>query len=728
MKYGRNFKHFNQNEFEEELRKINWETILDGSSTDEAFNKFFLIIEHLLNEMAPVHKLSKKESDLQKRPWITNGLLKSMKSRDQLYKDFTKEKNESKKAELFSLYKRKRNLIISLIRSSKKDYFASYFEEHKSNIRKTWEGVRNLVKISKKSNIIPTHISHNNEIKTTNKEMAETMNDFFVNIGNMVEGKIPVCDKTFSSYLSNPNPDSIFLNPVDNDEIISFVNQLKPNKACGPNSIPNSILKNNILYLAEPIKIIVNMSFNEGVVPNLMKLADVCPIFKKSDKSKCENYRPISLLSNISKIFERSMYTRVYEFFEKSNVLYNLQFGFRKSYSTNHALLNIVEEIRTNLDRKTFSCGVFVDLEKAFDTVNHKILITKLNHYGVRGTVNNWFLSYLSQRQQRLTLNGSSSPYLDISCGVPQGSILGPLLFLVYINDMHEATKHSIVHHFADDTNLLCSSKDPKDLRKKLNEDLRLLYEWLCSNRLSLNVSKTEFIIFKPAKKVLRDRITLRLNGVTLFESRKIKYLGLIMDDKLSWKHHVNELRKKLNRTVGIIYGLKKYCNESILKSMYYALFHSYLMYGLSIWGLASRNLTKPIQLLQKKVIRIITNSDYLAHTQPLFKSLKILNFHDMINHQTACLMWDQDHDLLPVCFTQYFQKVSKIHGYNTRMSHLGKLSENIRIRTDTHGRKLLKFYGPRMLNYLKDQSFYSHSNTKNSFSRRYKEFLFDKY
>ena len=185
--------------------------------------------------------------------------------------------------------------------------------------------------------------------------------------------------------------------------------------------------------------------------------------------------------------------------FNKSDAFYKLQFGFRKKFSTNHALLSIIEEIRSKLDNKHFSCGVFVDLEKAFDTVNHNILLTKLHHYGIRGIANTWFSSYLSNRKQKVSLNGVSSPFLDVVCGVPQGSILGPLLFLIYINDMNIAIKNSIVHHFADDTNLLYSHKDPKILRLKMNEDLKLLFTWLCANRLSLNVSKTEFILFKPS-------------------------------------------------------------------------------------------------------------------------------------------------------------------------------------------------------------------------------------
>ena len=313
----------------------------------------------------------------------------------------------------------------------------------------------------------------------------------------MVEEKISRSKTQFTDYLKDRNMNNIFLSPVDEIEVNSMITNLKGSKACGQNSIPNRVLKTFKEDLILPIKEIINLSFLQGKFPDILKQAEICPIYKKKDKSLCENYRPISLLSNISKLVERAMHTRIYEFLEMSNALYKLQFGFRNYYSINDALLSIVEGIKNALHNKTFSSGVFIDLEKAFDTVDHKVLIKKLDHYGIRGIANKWFASYLSERKQHVTLNGVSSGLRDITCGVPQSSILGPLLFLLYINDTHSSVKHSIVHHFADDTNLLCSDKDPKIRKKKMNEDLKLLFEWLCANRLSLNVSKTEFIFVK---------------------------------------------------------------------------------------------------------------------------------------------------------------------------------------------------------------------------------------
>ena len=287
-------------------------------------------------------------------------------------------------------------MIVNLLRLSKNNHYTSFFLENQGNVKKTWDGIRNLINVSKKKCAPPNKIKYNDEIKTSNIDMANSFNDFFTNIGSSIEAKIPKSKKSFSSFLGEPNNNSVFLTPVDNKEIFLLIGQMKSSKACGPNSIPSNLLIEFSELLLYPLVSIINMSLKEGVFPNLNKIATVCPIHKKGDKTHCENYRPISLLSNISKLFERVMYVRIEFFFKSSDILYKYQFGFRRQHSTNHALFSIVEKIRSSLDKKMYTCGVFIDLEKAFDTVNHNILLSKLNHYGIRGAANLWFSSYLS--------------------------------------------------------------------------------------------------------------------------------------------------------------------------------------------------------------------------------------------------------------------------------------------------------------------------------------------
>ena len=272
------------------------------------------------------------------------------------------------------------------------------------------------------------------------------------------------------------------------------ISTISKNKSTGPNSIPTKLLHELKYIISKQLSNLVNLAFVTGTFPDLFKLAKVIPVYKKGDPLLSNNYRPISLLSNIGKLIEKLVHTRIYNFFEKIDCLYNQQFGFRASHSTNDALIQITETIRTSLDKGQFSCGVFLDFQKAFDTVNHKILLSKLEHYGIRGIALDLIKSYLSNRKQYVTINDIVSNTLGITLGVPQGSVLGPLLFLVYINDLHNVIEHSLVHHFADDTNLLYSSSSLKKINKHINHDLKLIVHWLRANRISLNVDKTEIM------------------------------------------------------------------------------------------------------------------------------------------------------------------------------------------------------------------------------------------
>ena len=240
------------------------------------------------------------------------------------------------------------------------------------------------------------------------------------------------------------------------------------------------------------------------------------------------------------------MYNRIYKFLDKNNI-YSLQFGFWPHHSTSYALLNLTEAIMKSLDDGNFACGIFVDLLKAFDTVDHSILLSKLCHYDICGLANKWFESYLANRKQFVSINGFESSTSSITCGVPQGSVLGPLLFLIYINDLHVAIKHLKVHHFAADTNLLMINKSLKRSNKLLNNDLKNLTNWLNANKISLNVPKTELIIFKAKRKPLDFNMKIKLNGKRLYPTDSVRYLGVETDSKLNWNSHVNSIATKLN-------------------------------------------------------------------------------------------------------------------------------------------------------------------------------------
>ena len=294
--------------------------------------------------------------------------------------------------------------------------------------------------------------------------MSNIFNDFYVNVADGITKTIPLTRKSSLDYLSGRMRNSLFLAPVTLIEVNDLINILNPSKSAGPNSIPIKLLRIIGHSISPLLALLVNQSFQSGIFPDKLKIAKVISLFKKGNLELPSNYRPISLLPVFSKIFEKLMYRRLYKFLEIHKVLYSLQFGFQENHSIDHALVSLTEAIRNTLDYKRLGCGIFIDLQKAFDTVNHRILLSNMEHYGIRGCALEWFKSYLSNRKQYVSVNGSNSNLLPINYGVPQGSVLGPLLFLIYINDLPNTSKKLTFYLFADDTNIYYESKDLSDL------------------------------------------------------------------------------------------------------------------------------------------------------------------------------------------------------------------------------------------------------------------------
>jgi hypothetical protein len=319
----------------------------------------------------------------------------------------------------------------------------------------------------------------------------------------------------------------------------------------------------------------------------MLKIAKVTPVHKKDSKIDHHNYRPISLLSVFSKIFEKLIYKRIYSYLDSKKLLYSKQFGFRGNHSTNHAIISLTEHIRKLLDNGEYVCGIFVDLEKAFDTVSHDILCEKIKSYGLRGNINQLLKSYLSDRKQYVSINGYDSVLKDVTCGVPQGSSLGPLLFLLYINDFYLCLSETSCGHFADDTFIIYNSKKSKTIETVINTELKAVIKWLRLNKLSLNASKTELIFFHSNRhKLDYDNIYIKFNGLRLIPVDFIKYLGMFIDKYLNWNKHIQELSTKLSRANGILSKLRYNASLDTCLQVYYALFFSRLTLWLQFMGI----------------------------------------------------------------------------------------------------------------------------------------------
>ena len=355
-------------------------------------------------------------------------------------------------------------------------------------------------------------------------------------------------------------------------------------------------------------------------------------------------------------------------FIDKYNLLYEYQFGFRKKYSTSMAINMLVDNISHSLQEKKFVLGVFLDLSKAFDTVNHDILLQKLNHYGIRGIAYTWIKSYLNSRVQFVHYNGVNSENLPVTCGVPQGSILGPLLFLLYVNDIVNVSASLMPILFADDTNVFISGHNIHEMCTLLNTELQKIVLWLNSNKLSLNVSKTHYMLFSPHKKCKMKKSTnIVLNGQQITETANTKFLGVMLDNKLKWSVHINTIRIKMSKGIGIICKARTVVNASTLVSLYYSFIYPYLSYCIDVWGSTYDYILHPIIILQKKILRIIASVPRRTPSDFLFKKFNILTVHEMYVFSVAIFMFKWCHKIIPSIFDNFFRRNSEICFYSTR-------------------------------------------------------------
>ena len=383
------------------------------------------------------------------------------------------------------------------------------------------------------------------------------------------------------------------------------------------------------------------------------------------------------------------MYDRVYKFLSNQNSFFEKQFGFRDKHSTSHALTSLTEHIREALDNNKFACGIFIDLKKAFDTVNHDILLRKLSYYGIRGLSNEWFKSYLTDRKQFVSINGFNSKILQTNIGVPQGSVLGPLLFLIYINDLNTAIKHSLVHHFADDTNLLHVNSSMKKLNKLLNHDLKSLCNWLKANKIALNVAKTEFLFFRSPTKANIDFPQLKIDGKVLYPSKTVKYLGVYIDEFLSFNQHASYLVDKLRRNNGILSKVRHFVPEDILRSIYFSIFESHLSYCCTIWGQKGNPTVDKLITLQNKALRILTFSGPRETSRPLYLQLGILQFRYQIEMQNVLFVNSSIDRLTPISLQNMFTFCRNAHGHGLRNQL--RLTQN-NVRTTKYGLNSIKY------------------------------------
>ena len=663
-----------------ELDEVNWDQYLAGHNSNTSYSCFHNKVQEVIDKISPVKTIKIKPNKILKDPWMTAGLLKCISKQKSLYK---KSMENPHSIQMMDKYKKYRNKLQEILRRTKEQYFRTKCEEFRNNTSKLWKMINRIThNLNDKSSVVDYLKIDQIDMYDT-KAISEEFAKHFSTVGSKYAQQIPSPNISFKQYLLNiiQSPSSMYMVPTSIQEIERLIDKLPNKTSKGNDNISNMLLKTLKSSISKPMEIIFNKSISEGVFPDDMKLADVIPLYKSKEKFLVTNYRPISLLVTISKILEKIIYHRTYEFLCSTGQLYQSQYGFRTGHSCESAISELIGTIVKNKEQKKSTVGVFIDLSKAFDTLNHEMLLKKMERYGIRGCILEWFKSYLSNRKMRVKCTSPTtgqmeySTYHDLDYGTPQGSCLGPLLFLIYINDLNHVVDYCSIILFADDTTMLQGHRNMKYLKWMIEEDLRHMADWFKANLLTINVSKTECILFPWSNQKAQTKFELDFNGTTIHTSDYVKFLGLWIDYLLNWKTHVSNLIMKIKQNTHLLKTGNKFLTKSSKKLVYYAHIYSHICYGLVIWGnMLDQTTMNKIQKCMDTCFNLVT---HMIPSKANYKKEQMLNLADLLHLENVKLGYKMEHNLLPQKLHQMMnldsklKSLTKTHHYDTRTKNL---------------------------------------------------------
>lgn len=684
-------------EFKYYLSKESWKGVFEQCNINDSFNIFMDTFKFYYDLcFVKRFKNNSKKKNKQKFPnfnWY-NSDLKALKDRlDFLYNLYKSTGNSFYHNE----YKLKKAQYRLKIRQAKIQANARYIEQSDNKTKALWQIVNN----KKKSNGFNTNIA------------PEDFNDFFVSVAgdgkttevvsvnNLNTSSIDhtnlITMDDFNEYLSNhfvpDNVVSLSLSLVTEDEVIKTVKELASKKSKDHFGFTNVMMKDTINFFVSPLTILINNCFEQGEFPDILKITKIHPIFKKGSKDHISNYRPVAIVPVFSKVIEVLLGKRLMHFLESYNLLCKEQFGFRKGLSTTHAIISLVDKVLDCYEKKDFAAVTFCDLSKAFDRISHGILIKKLEYYNVKGKALQVFESYLKNRIQYVITEMGVSSCRNVTDGVPQGSVLGPLLFLVAINDLRANVPADIVL-YADDTTVVSRNSNYNQLLEEAKSNVDIVENWLKANNLVINKDKTSTVVFS-----LRDH-------PNKLDAQNSKFLGVIFDSTLNWHQHIISLKKRLCSSIFALRRLSGEIDRDSLIQAYYGLFQCHLNYGLIVWGSSSH--AQEVFFTQKKALRVISGAAQFEHCRQIFIDFKVLTLFSLYIYQ--CLMYLRNNIDQTSCR-------GDIHSYNTRSRNNVNLPQVRLEKTDKHPLIIgSKFYNklPVDLRLLSD----------NDFKRKLKRFL----
>ena len=595
----RSFALCNIQKFKSSLETADVSNIFDRTDPDSCFK---MLHDLLFDEFDKNFPLTKPAKSNKRCEWYDLELRRLMLKKDRLYKKFLSRHDQASKTR----YQKIRNQYFHLISVKKKKFYLQKFKNSHINVKKTWQCINNLLGRGR-SGSAASAFCINGKMTCDPTFIANGFNDHFSYIAVDLVNQLLKSSQHFKEYLTSANPSSIFLYPTSPFEVKQHINETSPKFSAGWDEMPSTALKYLPDCIINVLSYIFNLSLCQGKFISSFKHAKLIPVYKRGDSKILTNYRPISLLPSFSKILEKIVYKRLYSFFSRFNLFSNSQFGFRKGHSTSHANCLLIDKVAAAFGKKFTTLGISLDLSKAFDTIDHKILLHKLRHYGVRVTALDWFESYLTGRTQQVCFNDHASNNINaINFSVPQGFILGPLLFIIYVNDFPNCLKNGTSLSFPDDTSILISGNNAKSIFEKGKQELDNVDNRLIANKLSLNASKTKCVYFRTVNsKPPPCALNLVIRNKPIERVSSIRVLGTVINKNLSWKDHMLSLKNKLRATLGAVIRVKPFLNKNALLVIYHSLMLSHIRYCITNWFHGNLAIVSQLQNICNKFIRL---------------------------------------------------------------------------------------------------------------------------
>jgi hypothetical protein len=672
----RNYSAENISKFVECLQSLNFNSSYMANDPNEAFECFIDDFQLFYNLCFPLVRY--KISTFKKPKWITKGIrICCRKKRNLLWKyrlsPTTSGKNHLK------VYSNRLKKIILLTQKAQNDY---YIKNSVNKCKATWNIIKNPKSTHLRENI--TLVKHDGIRINDTKAIAQTFNEHFVEQITSNNNADIICNNPNSTSKNNltmtfKSSNSIFMKPTCPHDIYTIINSLKNTNSTGFDGISCKIVKRVAHIISPIISYITNLCIETGRFPEILKIAVVKPLFKKGDKENVNDYRPIALLSIFSKIIEKVIYNSLYQYFETRDLFAAEQKGFRKNKSINMAIFDLLQKVMKELNEKKPAVALYMDMSKAFDFVDHNILLNKLYNYGVRGNVHDLIRSYMTGRKQMVTINkictkskkeiSVSSDLKEIKYGVPQGSVLGPLLFLIYINDLPlTITEHSMIL-FADDSTIIFTGNDTQTLQNEINKAVDTVITWLNMNNLCINLNKTKIMKFKQRVDRIPNLVVTYKNH-QIDESDLTKFLGLSIDNKLTFKDQIDIICKKLNKFSYALYNLRKIVGQPAVLTAYHAYVTSTLRYGVMFWGNSTDR--EMAFKAQKRCLRSVCKIPSTESCKTHFVRLSILTLPCLYIFETAVYVKNNMNQF------SVFNSARRCHKIYTRSTKTAFLAKSI--------------------------------------------------